>query len=283
MKSILDKWKEINSEESEYSAIREGVSNDVYLTEDYVYKYNEYYEGLKAEFQVMECLFRNNLSVPEPVYTSENHGISVYKRINGESVNSLSKKRKLDLSELLGGKFRAMHEEDFSQTDLDKLGDLIPSYGDYKSIRNKFIQSAKRFNDDSMFNPIVMDCCKQLRESSTSSDYRESILHMDYHNGNVMNSNKELYIIDFEHSIISHADIDFVHAFLRLKKDNTEEFVNRFVQGYGKKIGDVDKPYRCLGCIHEGLAARWWEKNYERDMSHRYNILREFVDNHIND
>lgn len=282
MDRLIHEWQKIKSED-ELSPISEGISNDVYVTDEFVYKHNKDAQRHLNEFSIMEELYKCDVKVPKPSLSSEEHNITVYERINGSSVSSFNQDKRTEVAEKIGECFRGFHDnQDIeSTTNRININDLITVHDSYSSVRDSFVQSAEQVSDDSMFKDLIVKCCEKLEGFESEPKYEKSILHMDYHNGNVIYSNGEIRIIDFEHAIVSHSDIDLVHAFIRLRGDNNEEFTKNFIKGYGKEIHEIEKQYICIGFLHECVSARWWEKEYDKNLEGRYDNLEDFLYEYI--
>lgn len=282
MDKILDKWENVKSEKA---PVEEGISNDVYMTDEFVYKYNSNFEKINTEFLVMKNLHDDGVEVPKPLLNSEEHHITVYERINGSSVSSFGQKGRIEVAGKIGEFLNDLHQSNAirsNSTDVH-VDDLLTVHEDYFSAENSFLRSAYRVDDESIFKSLIVRCCEKLEGLQFNSDYEKTVVHMDYHCGNIIFSDQQAHGIDFEHAVVSDSSIDFVHAFLRMGLSNNEEFIDRFVRGYGKEISEVGKSYVCLGFLHECVSARWWEKNYDKTLGKRYDNLENFLEKYIED
>lgn len=87
-------------------------------------------------------------------------------------------------------------------------------------------------------------------------------------------------MIDFENAGLGAAESDFVHSFVTLQYSLGATFAQRFADGYGIDIANVDLIYVCMGALTEIEGGRWWERNRDSDLTDRKTNLEEFLLTH---
>lgn len=285
MNKYISIWEDIQRSNIEYNQSEMGITSTVYLIDDFVFKTKEIYSDLQSEFAVIDHLATSQANVPEAIYLSEEKQFAVFEKIQGtvlKKKNSIQK----SIAEQIGTQLRRLHSEKFNTFGEFSAKDntLIGSITTYPKFIELYLNSFNSMDNCPFLQEIFLECREFLetRQIETRPDAR--ILHLDFHPGNIIqNKNKNLYIIDFEHSILGPPGMDIIQTYLFLLHQYSETVANYFLQSYNIQFREIPNSSICLGILHEIEILYWLNKNTDRTLTKRYNQLADFKQKHLLD
>lgn len=277
MEDVLALWADIQNEKITHEHVDVGISQDVYLTDEYVFKSGA--DSIWTDMQFTREARKNGLPTPRVVNWSRDEDVVVYERIQSDTLSELSTNEQLGVAHTVGKQLSRLHEPDYSSFgSIDDFEDMTAEFETYPALIDDKIQQAEYLSGDSVFDSATTECIRVIQETTTPEHQTASILHEDYHTGNILVSDGDVFVIDFENAELGAAKSDFVHSFLILGYSLGTTFAHRFADGYGVDIADLNPVYICMGALREIEGGRWWERTRDADMTDRKTHVEAFLD-----
>lgn len=287
MKDFLKIWDEIQSESRDYEDPDYGISDSIYMTEDFVFdNKDENTDYLWRSEQVINKLGRLGANVPNVCFSSREHNLIVYERIGGEPLQEMEEPgRRTGVA--VGETLDTIHEPSFSEfgdieTDIGVIdtdgSDIKGEFSDLESYTDNVIQKTEDFIHDGSEYIQAFETAASIAEDSEKSFEESSICHYDYCGKNIIISEGQAYAIDFDFCELGLSGADLVHAYLQINHRHSSEFMEGFFEGYGRRIDDLSDIEIALGVLWEVGCGCFMErelKGGERRAERLYDFLEQ--------
>lgn len=280
MKDISNIWEKIKNDRIEYKKPEVGVSDGIYMTSDYVFKKgseNDIWKNMYVNIESDD----NGVKTPSVIWYSKNKDVVAYKRIKGDMMSEINEEKSNELAYNVGKHLREMHSGSYYGYSVSpEWNNIRGEYESYDIFVNNYLESSLEIPDKSDFKDFVYQCSNIIKSVDVPEKRESSILHADLHSQNIIVTEEDVYIIDFENAILGPSEMDVVHSYLMMDQGKGSQFVDNFLSGYGIKIDNMNEIGICMGVLKEVNAARWWEKK-SKNMNSRRKTLEKFTDKYL--
>lgn len=281
MKDVFNIWQEIKEGTVEYEVPEVGVSDGIYMTSDYVFKTgsdNDIWKNMYVNIEAQE----NGVKTPSVVWYSEDEDVVTYNRIEGTMLSNTDEIRSNKVAYKVGEQLRNMHSDSYDgYGSTSEWDDISGEYKTYDEFVHKYLTSCMEIPEESVFKDFVYKCSDIIKSTEVPEKTKSSLLHADLHSENIIVSQDDVYIIDFENAKLGPPEMDLIHSYLMLNQGKGSQFVDNFLSGYGLKIDEMSKIGVCMGVLKEVTAARWWEKKSGNYVDDRKKTLEEFTNEYL--
>lgn len=282
MSELLDLWFDIEDDEVNYEKPSKGLSDSIFMTDNYVFKSGSD-SSIYKNMRLNELARENGVNTPRVLLCSRKHDVVVYERINGSMLSEIERSIPEKVAFKIGKQLKLMHSNNYRGFgDISTVDGVNGKHETYADFVDQFVNSANKIDQDSLFRDLVDRCSEIIHSNEIPDRTQSSLLHLDYHSQNVIVQNSDVYVIDFENGDLGPYEMDFVHSYIMLQREMGDKFCENYTKGYGKKISDLNEIGICVGILKEVRAARWWEKNSSKDLRKRKNTIEEFFDRFLN-
>lgn len=184
MPDVIEQWVNIQNGTTQFKRLDVGVSQDVYVTDEYVFKSGT--DSIWKDMRLTQEARENGVNTPRVVDWSHEKGVVVYERIHSDMLSAISREKQLERAHEVGRQLSRLHKHDyFSFGSIDDYEEITAEFNTYQEHVDGKIQTAEYWSGDSVFDDIA-DKCIQLIQDTNPEQQTASILHEDYHDKNIL-------------------------------------------------------------------------------------------------
>jgi tRNA A-37 threonylcarbamoyl transferase component Bud32 len=289
MNSFITLWEKIQNEKVEYYEPDGGYSScDVYIYDDYVFKQapDNQKANLWKSKDIINNLYNQDVQVPEVLFSSKNHNLVVYEKINGSDLTEITDKKFAGMS---GDILRSIHnlqsKNAFGEIyfEEDDINGKIKTPREY--VNHTIEMTNYHIPENSIFYQLFRRIEKRTRDIEVDKK-NTCLCHFNYNMRNIICNGQKCYTIDFMDAELSFPAMDVIYLYMDMKQHNKPKiFSSTFLDAYGKSISELSDIGLHLGTMREVAKASIWKQrqneNRDYDFNKYHKNISEFADKHI--